>query len=72
MLKAFHVDEVQMLTSTDAIVVATLTVNGQTFTNETHWLREDDQPKAVPEFEDGGAWRSIHDYPDEYGSRPEH
>lgn len=70
-LTAFRIDEVRMLTASMAVTVATLTVDGITFVNETHWNREDDDRRSVPEFEDGGTWRSIHYYPDEYGERLE-
>ncbi|MCU1412439.1 MAG: hypothetical protein JWR04_3146 [Rhodoglobus sp.] len=69
-LDEFRIERVDMLTSSVAVITATLTVDGRQFLNETRWYREDDARHSVPEFEDGGAWRSIHYWPDEYGATP--
>jgi hypothetical protein len=68
-LEGFTIEQVQLLTSSSAVVTASLTVNGVTYLNETRWLREGDGPqrRSIPEFESGGEWRSVHYYPDEYG-----
>jgi hypothetical protein len=68
-LARHEIVSVQMLTSSSAVVIATITVDGETFENETRWLREDVARRAVPEFESAGEWRSIHYYPDEYSPR---
>lgn len=67
-LDAFEVEKIEMLSSSAAVVTATLTIAGASFRNETRWLREDEARHSVPEFEDGGEWRSVHYYPDEYGT----
>lgn len=69
-LDEFRVERIDMLTSSVAVVTATLIVEGREFLNETRWFREDEARHSVPEFEGGGTWRCVHYWPDEFGATP--
>jgi hypothetical protein len=68
-LSDWHLDTVELIASSSAIVTTSLTLDGETFMCETRWSREDGDRKSVPEFEQGGEWRTIHYWPDEFAPR---
>ena len=48
-----------MMSASVAVVTVELTVNGQSFINESRWVKEDPSRKSIPEFEDGGNWLGV-------------
>lgn len=58
-----------MMSASVAVVTAELTLDGQTFINESRWVKEDPSGKSIPEFEDVGEWLVFAAWPDDFTER---